>query len=342
MSRVVTGWSYFGVRNPQHVAEDLDDMIRHHANAVLFTLSEEDVAFYLDTMRELVELAHERGLLVYVNPWAWGGVFGGEAFSGFLARNPDARQIDSAGEPVPAACFNQPKFRDAMLRWLDAASHVGADVAMWDEPHFFVFEWDTELAARKGRWTCRCPQCAIRYREQYGEEMPTQRTPEVEQFRHRSILAFLDEMSREARSRGLKNSVCILPPTFRLDDGLLRYEDVFALEAIDYVATDPYWNEKSDATWVEQQYRQNAQWLLRHATASGREPEIWIKNFRVRKQQECFIPLATRISHEAGIRRVFAWSYLGSAYMSSLRSDDPLSVYEIQAQAFALCHEQAR
>ncbi|MDZ7372438.1 MAG: hypothetical protein ONB23_00585 [candidate division KSB1 bacterium] len=341
MSPILTGWSYFGVRNPKHVAEDLEDMVEHGANAVLFTLSEEDVAFYLDTMRELVELAHARRMVVYVNPWAWGGVFGGEAFSGFLARNPDARQVDSAGRPVPAACFHHPKFRDAMLRWLDAAQHVGADIAMWDEPHFFIFDWDPELSAYKGRWTCRCRHCRKRFRTLYGFEMPVQRTPEIEEFRHRSILSFLDTMAREARSRGLRNSICILPPSFGLDDGLLRYEEVFDLEAIDIVATDPYWREENDLAWVEREYSANATWLIREGKRTGREVEIWVKNFKVRRGQEEFVRHATRVAFEKGIRRILAWSYLGSAYMSALRSDDPLLVYRTQAEAFRACREMA-
>ena len=37
---MIKGWSYFGVRNPRHVAVDLDDMIVHGANSILFTCSE--------------------------------------------------------------------------------------------------------------------------------------------------------------------------------------------------------------------------------------------------------------------------------------------------------------
>ncbi len=336
---VITGWSYFGVRNPRHVAEDLDDMSRHHANAVLMTMSEEDVAFYRDTMRDLVSLAHDRGFTVYVNPWAWGGVFGGEAFSGFLPRNLDAFQIDSEGDPVPAACFNHPRFRDSVRRWIDAAAHSGADIAMWDEPHFFLYEWDPELADRKGRWTCRCAVCQEKFRELYGHAMPTERTPEVEEFRHRSIVSFLDDMTREARERGLKNSVCMLPPSFELDDGLLRPEDLFRLEAVDIVATDPYWGPEDDLAWVEEHYQRDGGWIVTQARRFGKQPEIWIKNFKIVRGQEPFVERATEISYKLGIRRILAWSYLGSAYMSSLRSDDPEAVYETQARAYAKCQE---
>lgn len=335
--RFITGWSYFGVRNPRHVIEDLDDMVEHNATAVLFTLSEEDFAFYLDTMRDLVALARERKLTTYVNPWAWGGVFGGEAFSGFLARKPETRQIDNLGDPVPAACFNQPDFRAYIRRWVEAAAYVGADFAMWDEPHFFIFEWYPEFADRRGRWTCRCEACQKRFQDLYHRPMPQERTPEVETFRHQSILEFLDEMSRFARELGLKNSVCILPPSLGFDDGLLRPEEVFTLEAIDVVATDPYWREDSDIHWVEEHYRGDGSWLVDNARRAGKEPEIWVKNFKVRKGQEPFVERATEIAFELGIRRILAWSYLGSAYMSALRSDDPIAVYEAQARAFGRC-----
>ena len=59
---MIKGWSYFGVRNPRHVAVDLDDMIAHGANSVLFTCSEEDMAFYANTMEKMVQLAKERNM----------------------------------------------------------------------------------------------------------------------------------------------------------------------------------------------------------------------------------------------------------------------------------------
>ena len=95
---MVTGFSYFGVYNPEYAKIDIARMKEDGANAVLITLAEEDVEFYLDTKKELVRLAHKVGLLVYMNPWSLGGVFGGESYSGFLVRNPGEMQIDSRGE----------------------------------------------------------------------------------------------------------------------------------------------------------------------------------------------------------------------------------------------------
>lgn len=340
-AEMITGWSYFGVRNPRHVATDLDDMVKHNANAVLLTVSEEDNAFYRDTMRELTSLAHERGMTVYMNPWAYGGVFGGEAFSGFLPRHPEAMQIDSKGEPVPAACLNNRAFREYLFEWIETVASCGADVAMWDEPHFFIFGWDELFAAKKDRWTCRCLACQTAFEARFGHKMPQQMTPEVRQFRHESIVNFLDEMTTRAKARGLKNSICILPFTFNLDDGVENLDDIFRLSSVDILATDPYWDREHGDDWVREHYTRNAEILVQNAQKFGVEPEIWIKNFKIAAGQEHLVELATEIGFDAGIRRILAWSYLGSAYMSYLRSDNPLEVYERQAQAFRLCHQKA-
>src|ERR671915_565871 len=89
----VAGCSYFGVRIPRHVERDLDDMVRRGFGGVLHTFSENDLAYYRDTMKRIVELSHERGLEVQMNPWGVGRTFGGEAESRFLAFRPDVWQV---------------------------------------------------------------------------------------------------------------------------------------------------------------------------------------------------------------------------------------------------------
>ena len=46
--RAKLGVSYFGVRNPDHVARDLRRMAAAGCNAVLHTFSEDDLRFYSD------------------------------------------------------------------------------------------------------------------------------------------------------------------------------------------------------------------------------------------------------------------------------------------------------
>jgi len=335
---MIKGWSYFGVRNPRHVANDLDDMIEHGANSVLFTCSEEDMAFYADTMEKMVRLAKKRNMTVYMNPWKLGGVFGGEAFSGFLMKHPESMQIDSSGKPVPAACLNNELFRKFMTQWIEVVANCGADIAMWDEPHFFIFKWEAEWANIKDRWVCRCEACKALFRQQFNHELPAEKTPETSQFKENSIIKFLDDFSQLAKTKGLQNSVCVLPPNFGLDDGIQNIEKIFQLKAVDIVATDPYWTDSIGADKVKQNYSDNSRLLLQLGTKYNKQAEMWIKNFKIAKEQENKIELANQITYDTGVRRILAWSYLGSDYMSSLRSANPIKVYKTQSAWFKKMH----
>ena len=51
----VAGCAYFGVRIARHVERDLDDLVDRGFGGVLHTFSENDLAYYRGTMREIVE-----------------------------------------------------------------------------------------------------------------------------------------------------------------------------------------------------------------------------------------------------------------------------------------------
>src|SRR5215216_7166137 len=50
----VVGCAYFGARIPRHVERDLDDLVRRGFGGVLHTFSENDLAYYRETMRAIV------------------------------------------------------------------------------------------------------------------------------------------------------------------------------------------------------------------------------------------------------------------------------------------------
>ena len=333
----IRGWSYFGVRNPEHVARDLDRMVHDGANTVLFTVSEADMAFYADTLGELVTLAHERRMTVYVNPWGFGRVFGGEAFSGLLQHYPETAQISNGGRFVPAVCPNHPEFTNLLKKWIDLAAHIKADVAMWDEPHFFLGSLDRKQRLNENEWVCRCPNCQAKFEKLTGEPMPMKMNFDVRAFREASLVAFLKDLTNYAHDKGLINSICVLPPTWGLDDGFNDLELVYKLPHADIVATDPYWqwnHPEHDEAWVRQNYTENSDILLKLGEQYHRETEMWVKNYQTRAGQEHFVDAANEILMEKGIRRVLAWSFLGSSYMSSLRSDNPMLIHEKQSSWF--------
>lgn len=202
-----TGVSYFGNRHVNRVVEDLNDMKAHHCNAVLHTLSEEDVEFYLDTMKEIVRVSHARGFEVYNNPWGYGGTFGGESYSRFCVNNVEAGQKDNQGRLLPAACLNHPGYRKYLKEWIEAVTYVDGDAVFWDEPHFYI------LKPEEG-WSCRCEICQAKFKDGFGHDMPQDIGPEVIKFKCESMIDFLKEMTSYAKEKGLRNNICLLPPLY--------------------------------------------------------------------------------------------------------------------------------
>ena len=67
------GSSYFGVRILRHVRRDMADLAARGYTGVLHTFSENDLAYYRGTMREIVEASHDAGLAVQASPWGSAG-----------------------------------------------------------------------------------------------------------------------------------------------------------------------------------------------------------------------------------------------------------------------------
>src|SRR6266581_2911165 len=177
----VVGCSYFGVRILRHVARDMEDLVRRGFTGVLHTFSENDLAYYRDTMRRIFEVSHDLGLEVQTNPWGLGRTFGGEAESRFVTFHPEACQVLDDGRRVATGCLNNPVYRSYCRDWADAALELGADKVFWDEPHWTVP--DHVGVDDPQRWACTCDVC----REKFGGAL-RELTPEVRAFRESSIV----------------------------------------------------------------------------------------------------------------------------------------------------------
>src|ERR1051325_4147189 len=102
------GCSYFGVRIARHVRRDMADLAARGYTGVLHTFSENDLAYYRDTMRDLVGASHAAGWTGRPAPGAagrpWGG--GAETPSGML--HPEECRVGAAGRRAAPPCLNSP------------------------------------------------------------------------------------------------------------------------------------------------------------------------------------------------------------------------------------------
>jgi len=324
-----SGIAYFGVRNPEWVREDMKRIRAVGYTHVLHTWAEEDLQYYPDTMAEIIRLSRAEGLEVYVNPWGVGRVFGGEAYSELVGRSPSMAQVGSDGKPRIAACPNHPDFRSYLHRWIDVVCATEVETIFWDEPHFDFVKGDA------GLWSCHCQTCQEGFQQRFGTPMPFTLTPEVLQFREDSLIDFLNEMTLHVHKFGKRNSVCMLPPWFPA--GLDDWDRVAELPAVDEIGSDPYWEKHTELSTISVTYRDVSMRTLATAERHGKAAQMWIKNYHIVAGTESSVTQATQAAFEAGIRNIFAWSYLGSSYLSWLRSDRPELVWQLQNEALQRC-----
>lgn len=319
----IKGVSYFGVRSPKHVLADMADIKAAGFNAVLHTWSEEDLQYYFDSMKQIVDASADMDLLVYVNPWGVGRVFGGEAYSELTARDHDLCQVALDGNPKVAACPNHPKFREYMHQWIAAVCATKVSTIFWDEPHFY-FE-----KGGLSNWSCRCERCREGFRKRFGYEMPAatfnqmppDQTCDVKQFREDCLIGFLKEMTEDVHNRGKRNCVCMLPPWFPA--GLDDWGKVASLASVDEIASDPYWEKGATEEWVREKYAETARKLTAVAKQYSKATQMWIKAYQIEAGRENDLAIAVEESRAAGIDNIFAWSYRGTETLSWLKSDRP-------------------
>jgi N-acetylmuramic acid 6-phosphate etherase len=313
------GSSYFGVRILRHVRRDLEDLAARGYTGVLHTFSENDLAYYRGTMREIVAASHDLGLTVQMCPWGLGRTFGGEAESRWVTFHPEACQVLDDGRRAATGCLNQPAYRAFCREWADAALECGTDYVFWDEPHWTV-------PAHVGvddpsRWACRCDACS----ERFGGSLPGQLTEEVSAFREASLVDFLREMLAHVRARGGRNTVCLLPLT-EGPHGIPDWNAVASLRGLDILATDPYWKnfDEPAGSFVGRFARLLAETARRH----GVEAQLWLPSFGLARADIPDLVAAVHAAREAGIDDLWTWGYEACAHMTHLATPDAGDVWE--------------
>ena len=142
---------------------------------------------------------------------------------------------------------------------------------------------------------------------------------------------FLATLCNYARSKGVRNAVCLLPHKERRY-GVVNWAKVAAILNLDIFGTDPYW------LWFEQRVDNFVGDFAREVAQLSRqffkEPQIWIQNFKIPGGREDEIREALAVAYAEGVRNFAAWSYYGSGYMSWVKSDNPQKVWDTLGEVY--------
>jgi len=272
-------------------------------------------------MKDFISASVDMGFEVWVDPWGWGGVFGGEAFSGFLQMHPKEGQVNNFGEYTGGACFLSRAFRDKMKEWINAVADTEADAIFWDEPHFQM-----NTADFPKEWTCRCERCRTAFEERYDYPMPEVYNADVSEFRSASVEDFFREMTSYAKKKGLKNALCFLP--LESDAfGIKDYESLVKLETLDNVGSDPYWLafNKPLETFVGSVSER----ILELSKRYGKEHHLWIQAFKIPAGREKELWKAYEVAKEKGVSTILFWGVYACKHMSHIAPDDPEKVWRV-------------
>ena len=321
------GVSYFGSRILRHVEADMADLAERGFTGVLHTFSENDLHWYRDQMTRIVEVSHANGLEVQVNPWGMAHVFGGEAESLFAARHPELGQVFDDGGRVGAACPSRPAFVEYAKEWADAAVESGADRVFWDEPHL---AHPSTFGRGPDAWTCRCEACRAGFVERFGEDMPTELTPEVQTFRDDLMTGFVTELVAHVDAIGGRSTVCLLPTADGLH-ALGDWETVAAAPGLDTLATDPYWAAFDQP--VDPFVGELSQQVADLAAANDVTAQVWIQGFGLDAGDADDIRTAVAAARAAGVTDLWTWGYESCAHMSHLATPDAAETWEVLSAA---------
>ena len=321
------GCSYFGVRILRHVRRDMADLVARGYTGVLHTFSENDLAYYRGTMREIVEASQALGLTVQASPWGLGRTFGGEAESRFVTFHPDECQVLDDGRRVAGACLNSPAYRAFVRDWADWAIECGVDAVFWDEPAWLV---PVHVGIDDpARWTCRCAHCA----ERFGREIPAELTDEVRAFREASVVDFLREVVAHVADRGGRNTICLLPATEGAQ-GISDWNAVASLPGLTTFATDPYWKHWNEPAGPF--VRRFARLLRETCDRHGVGAQLWLPSFGLTREEIPELEAAIAAAREEGVDDLWTWGYEACGHMTSLATPDAAEVWEAVSGALTL------
>jgi len=322
------GVAYFGNLFPDRAKEDMKEMIDHGCNSILIAMSEYDWIQWRTNIFKICQIAKDLGFTVYMNLWAWGSVFGGEAPSFFLHNNVDYRQIISTnGKKVAAACFNTIEFKNYIYNAIKILAEKDfIDGFLWDEPHYYYTRPNVDF------YTCRCKTCQELFTGIYKKEIPITKTNEVIEFKENTIINFIKHISKKVKEIDPKKkvSLCLVPPP--LETGISDWDKCCEKlkDVIDVISCTPYWLLYRKSLNYVKKYTEKTVML---AKKYNLESLLWCLAFLVPRKKEYQLKEAIDIFDRYNVDSIFAWSYRGSEGLLHA-SHNPKEVWSLIGEAY--------
>ncbi len=319
---VSTGIVYFGNRDPYHYISDLEEILTHHCNLVIHTVSEQDLEFYHKSLAELFDISKKAGLTVFAHPWGVGQIFDGYAISKFVLEHKESWQMLSNFKSVPAACMNNPEFKAFLQQWIDQVVELGADGIVWENPHYYILKSEKKML----QWGCWCSYCKNLYLQKFHHRLPRGIGEEINLLNEYTIINFLKELCDYAKEKNLINIVC-LSPTNANNLSMSSWHQVSEIHTLDIVAAKAYWYYSQFK--LDSFVKGVAKKVNNLCENHGKKSQIWIQNFKILAGEEKQVERAIEICMDEKIDSLVGWSYYGSRAISSLRCQNPKAVWDV-------------
>ncbi len=326
------GVAYHGNVYLDHARSDFKEMQEHGCNSVILAMSEYDFEHWRGQYYKMAKIAKEEyDFTVYINFWAWGRIFGGEAPSVFLSNNAKYRQTFSkTQEPFPAACFNTKSFRSYIQQAVRKVAQVReVDGFFWDEPHYAYNELNVLPEDLSPYFVCHCESCQELFQTQYNYAMPQKENADVRHFKEQRLLALLQGLCHTVKKVDdtKKNIICVMPS--HASTGISDWNKV-CFEEMDVLATDPYWIVyQKDLEWV----RNETEKLVTIARSHKKKAQLWVLAFRIPDGREPELEAVIEIFHNSGADSIYAWLYRGGL-QTLIKSQNPGRVWKTIGTAF--------
>ncbi|MHA1377094.1 MAG: hypothetical protein ACTSRG_01815 [Candidatus Helarchaeota archaeon] len=324
------GVAYYGNIFLDHARQDFKEMNEHGCNAILLAMSEYDYINWRDHYFKMANIAKkEFGFKVYLNLWAWGRVFGGEAPSFFLVKDIENRQIYSKTKrSLPAACFMRKKFRNNIKKVIRKTIKESAiDGYFWDEPHYAYGKDNIFPIDLSPYFSCYCDVCQDRFYNEYGYKMPIKINKDILEFKENSIIEFLEAICKYVKTldQSKSNTICLIPEFTEIKD----WKKV-CFDSMNILSTDPYWMIfNKDLSFV----KKYSQKVVKIAKENNKKSQIWLLAFRIQANREDELREAIQIMENSGVESIFAWHYRGGLG-NLIKSDNPELVWKIIGEVF--------